>query len=93
MVSRGETICFKNIARLMNATALFFIASAILCFLLVAFANPIFQWSNRWARKLGLRKLADFRERLWPVLGPIARIALLLTGVLILILTWKLMAQ
>lgn len=74
----------------MNVIVIFFIASAILCFLLAIFANDIFRWSNPLARKLGLNKLADFRERLWPILGPIARIALVLTGILISAVTWKL---
>ena len=74
----------------MNASAVFFIASASLCFLLAIFANHIFRWSNGLTRKFGLNKLADFRERLWPILGPIARIALVLTGIIISAATWKL---
>ena len=74
----------------MNVIVVFFIASATLCFLLAIFANDIFRWSNPLARRLGLNKLADFRERLWPILGPIARIALVLTGTIISAATWKL---
>jgi len=77
----------------MNAAVIFFIASAGLCFLLAVFANRIFRWSNRLTRKLGFDKLTEFRERLWPVLGPIARIALVLTGILILVLTWRMMTK
>ena len=68
----------------MNVTDLFFIGSAALCLALAAFAEPLFRWGNRLARRLGFRKLADFREKVWPVLGPIARILLVLVAILIL---------
>jgi len=73
----------------MNATYLFFIGSAVLCLALAAFAEPLFHWSNRLTRRLGFHKLADFREKMWPVLGPIARIVLVLAAILILLLTWR----
>jgi len=74
----------------MNTTIIFLIASAILCFVLAIFANSIRHWSNRLTRKLGLNRFTDFRERLWPVLGPIARILLVLAGIGILVSVWKL---
>ena len=77
----------------MNSAIIFFVASACLCFLLAAFAGHIFRWSNRLTRKLGFNKLTEFREKLWPVLGPIARIVLVLTGIMILVLTWKLITK
>ena len=74
----------------MSVTYVFFIGSAILCLVLAAFATPLFRWSNELTRRLGFHKLADFRERVWPVLGPIARIVLVLTAILILVLTLQL---
>jgi len=74
----------------MNAGYVFFIASACLCLALAAFAGPLFRWGNQITRRLGFHKLADFRERVWPMLGPIARIVLVLTAILILVLTWQL---
>jgi hypothetical protein len=68
----------------------FFIGSAVLCLALAAFAEPLFRWSNRLAKRLGFHKLAEFRERMWPILGPIARIVLVLTAILILVITWQL---
>ena len=73
----------------MNAIYLFFIGSAVLCFVLAAFAEPLFHWGNRLTRRLGFHKLADFREKMWPVLGPIARSVLVLAAILILWLTWR----
>jgi len=77
----------------MNAGHVFFIASACLCLALAAFAGPLFRWSNQLTRKLGFHKLADLRERTWPVLGPIARIVLVLAAILILALTWQLASK
>jgi len=73
----------------MNPAYIFFIASAALCLALAIFAGPIFRWGQRLTRRLGYHKMADFRERLWPFLGPIARIVLVLAAALILALTWR----
>lgn len=74
----------------MGSTYVFFIGSVVLCLALAIFATPLFRWSNKLTRRLGFHKLADFRERVWPVLGPIARIVLVLAAILILVLTFRL---
>ena len=75
----------------MNLTIIFFVSSALLCFVLAIFADKIHHWSNRFTREMGLIRLADFREKLWPILGPIARVLLVLTGIGILVSVWELM--
>jgi len=74
----------------MNATRVFFVASACLCIALAVFANPLFDWGNRLARRLGFNKLADFRERLRKPLLPIAQIVLVITAIIIIVATLKL---
>jgi len=74
----------------MDGTLIFLVGSAVLCFGLAIFADAIRHWSNRLTRRLGLHRFTDFRERLWPVLGPIARILLVLAGIGILQTAWKL---
>ena len=77
----------------MKPVYVFFVASAALCFGLAVFADPVFRWGQRLTRRLGFDRLADFRERLWPVLGPIARIVLVLAGIVILVCLWRLASQ
>jgi len=75
----------------MNGTHIFFIASAVVCFALAVFGQPIFEWSNRLTRRLGFHRLADFRERLGETpLVLVARIVMFLAAILILFLMWKL---
>jgi len=73
----------------MNPVYVYSVASAALCLALAIFAGPVFRWGQRLTRRLGYHKMADFRERLWPFLGPIARIVLVVTAALILALTWR----
>ncbi len=74
----------------MIATRIFFIASICLCIALAVFANPLFDWANRVTRKLGFKRLADFRERVGRPLLPIARIALIIAAIGIVIALFKL---
>jgi uncharacterized membrane protein YbaN (DUF454 family) len=74
----------------MDITRMFFIASAFLCLALAVFANPLFDWTNMLTRKMGLNRLADFRERHRTPLLQIAQIVLVLTAILIFVIAWRL---
>jgi len=74
----------------MDITLIFLIASACLCVALAVFADPLFDGSNEMTRKLGFHRLADFRNRVRKPLVPVARIVLVLTAILIIVLTLRL---
>jgi hypothetical protein len=67
----------------------FLLGSAGLGMALAIFANRLFDWTNRLTRKLGFNRLAGFRERLRNPLLPTARLVLILTALLIIVLTFR----
>ena len=74
----------------MNTARIFFVASACLCVVLAVFAPALFDWGNQLTRRLGFERLADFRERLRKPLLPIARVALIIAAIIIVLSLLKL---